>query len=71
MLHIHNIKASLSYTEQELQELLPGVDVVRMDTDTVSPAHSHEALLSRFRAMPIWSRAYSARSLSWLRLRSK
>ena len=42
------VGAGTQKIEQELQELLPGVDVVRMDTDTVSPAHSHEALLSRF-----------------------
>ena len=35
--------------EEELRELFPGVGIVRMDTDTVSRAGSHQALLSRFR----------------------
>ena len=36
--------------ESELKELFPGTDILRMDTDTVTPAGSHEALLDRFRA---------------------
>lgn len=35
--------------EQELLELFPEVGIIRMDTDTVSGAGSHEVLLSRFR----------------------
>lgn len=35
--------------QEELQELFPWAEVLRMDTDTVSAAHSHEALLERFR----------------------
>lgn len=35
--------------EQELGELFPGTEILRMDTDTVSPAGSHEVLLRRFR----------------------
>ena len=35
--------------EDQLQELLPGTEILRMDADTVSPAGSHEAILSRFR----------------------
>ncbi len=34
---------------QELSELFPGVEILRMDADTVAPAGSHELLLSRFR----------------------
>ncbi len=34
--------------QEELQEAFPGVEVLRMDTDTVSATQSHEALLSRF-----------------------
>jgi len=34
---------------EQLNELFPDVPVIRMDTDTVSPAHSHEKLLSDFR----------------------
>lgn len=35
--------------EQELSETFPNVPLIRMDTDTVSGAGSHEAILSRFR----------------------
>ena len=35
--------------EEELSALLPGAGVLRMDTDTVSAAGGHEALLRRFR----------------------
>lgn len=35
--------------QEELEELFPGTEVLRMDTDTVSAAHPHEELLSRFR----------------------
>ena len=35
--------------ESELKELFPDVEVLRMDTDTVTPAGSHEKLLDRFR----------------------
>lgn len=35
--------------QEELEERFPGVDVLRMDTDTVSAAHPHEEILERFR----------------------
>ena len=35
--------------QEELEDLFPGVEVLRMDTDTVSAAHPHEELLERFR----------------------
>ncbi len=35
--------------EEELRELYPFAQVLRMDTDTVSAAHPHEELLERFR----------------------
>ena len=35
--------------EEELHELFPGVEVLRMDTDTVTPVGSHEKLLDEFR----------------------
>ena len=35
--------------EEELQELFPGIRVLRMDTDTVAPAGSHERLFDQFR----------------------
>ncbi len=34
--------------EEELRELFPDQEVLRMDTDTVSAAHPHEELLQRF-----------------------
>lgn len=37
------------HLQEELEELFPGVEVLRMDTDTVSAAHPHEELLERFR----------------------
>lgn len=35
--------------EEELRDLFPWAEVLRMDTDTVSAAHPHEELLDRFR----------------------
>ena len=35
--------------QEELEELFPGTEILRMDTDTVSAAHPHEELLERFR----------------------
>jgi primosomal protein N' (replication factor Y) len=35
--------------QEELAELFPGVEILRMDTDTVTPLGSHDRLLSRFR----------------------
>lgn len=35
--------------QEELETLFPGVEVLRMDTDTVTATQSHEALLGRFR----------------------
>ncbi|NLF34832.1 MAG: primosomal protein N', partial [Clostridiales bacterium] len=34
--------------QEELEELFPGVEVLRMDADTITAARSHEAILSRF-----------------------
>ena len=39
--------------ETELHELFPDIEVMRMDTDTVTPAGSHDALFSRFREQNI------------------
>ena len=35
--------------QEELRELFPWAEVLRMDTDTISAAHPHEQLLDRFR----------------------
>jgi primosomal protein N' (replication factor Y) len=43
------VGAGTQKVEDELEALLPGVEIIRMDTDTVSPAHTHEEHLRRFR----------------------
>ena len=43
------IGAGTQKAEEELRTLFPGVEVLRMDADTVSAVHSHEALLEKFR----------------------
>ena len=35
--------------QEELEELLPGTDILRMDADTVTAAHSHQDILDQFR----------------------
>ena len=42
------IGAGTQKIEKELHELFPDTAVLRMDTDTVAPAGSHEVLLDRF-----------------------
>ena len=36
--------------QEELEELLPGTAILRMDADTVTAAHSHQDILDQFRA---------------------
>lgn len=43
------IGAGTQKIEEELREYFPDTPVIRMDTDTVSGAGSHEAILGRFR----------------------
>jgi len=43
------IGAGTQRVEAELKELFPEIDIIRMDTDTVSQLNSHDKLLSRFR----------------------
>lgn len=43
------IGAGTQLIEEELRQLFPGIEVLRMDTDTVREAGSHDALLDRFR----------------------
>ena len=43
------VGAGTQRVEEELRERFPGTAVLRMDADTVSAAHSHEALLEKFR----------------------
>ncbi|NLA87464.1 MAG: primosomal protein N' [Clostridiales bacterium] len=47
------IGAGTQKVEAELGERLPDVDVIRMDTDTVSRKHTHEEHLTRFREKKI------------------
>jgi len=35
--------------QEELEDLFPGTEILRMDTDTVTAAHPHEYFLDRFR----------------------
>ncbi|MGI5963084.1 MAG: primosomal protein N' [Lawsonibacter sp.] len=39
--------------QEEVEELFPRVEVMRMDTDTVSVTHPHEAFLERFRTKKV------------------
>ncbi len=34
--------------QDNLEELFPGLEILRMDADTVSPSHSHQAILDQF-----------------------
>ena len=43
------IGAGTQLIEEELKQLFPNAGVIRMDTDTVKAAGSHEALLEKFR----------------------
>ncbi len=44
------VGAGTQKVEEELSELFPGVEVLRMDTDTVAGAGGHDKLLERFRS---------------------
>jgi primosomal protein N' (replication factor Y) len=35
--------------QEELEDLFPGTEILRMDTDTISAAHPHQELLDKFR----------------------
>lgn len=43
-----HIGAGTQKVEKELSEIFPGVEVLRMDTDTISGKNPHEKILSRF-----------------------
>ena len=42
------IGAGTQRVEEELNEALPGLEILRMDADSISATHSHEKLLARF-----------------------
>ena len=41
--------AGTQKVQEEVQRLFPGVEVMRMDTDTISATHTHEKMLDKFR----------------------
>ena len=41
------------HVEEELHELFPGTEILRVDTDTVTPVGSHDILFERFRSEKI------------------
>ncbi|MGI6012827.1 MAG: replication restart helicase PriA [Oscillospiraceae bacterium] len=45
---LRHVGTGTQQVETELEALFPGITLLRMDTDTVAPAGSHDALLSRF-----------------------
>jgi len=47
------IGAGTQKVETELKEIFPDTGILRMDTDTVSPAHSHDRILTDFRKRKI------------------
>ena len=47
--HLRQIGCGTQRVEEQLQNLLPGVGVLRMDADTVSAVNTHEKLFRRFR----------------------
>ena len=46
--HLKQIGFGTQKVQEQLEQLLPGVGVLRMDADTVSAVNTHEKLLARF-----------------------
>lgn len=46
---LNRVGAGTQLVEEELKELFPETEIMRMDTDSVSPAGSHEQLFEKFR----------------------
>lgn len=46
--HMKTVGSGTQKIEQELEQLFPGVEILRMDADTVSASNSHDVMLSRF-----------------------
>ena len=46
--HMKTIGIGTQKVQQELEQMFPGVEILRMDADTVTAANSHDVLLSRF-----------------------
>lgn len=47
------VGAGTQRAEEELKALFPSVEILRMDTDTVTASNNHEAILDRFRKKKI------------------
>ncbi|MCL2563310.1 MAG: primosomal protein N' [Oscillospiraceae bacterium] len=45
---LKHVGAGTQRVQEELQELFPGQEIIRMDTDTITPGQTHDALLKRF-----------------------
>ncbi len=45
--------AGTQMVQEEVEQLFPGVEVMRMDTDTISATHTHEKMLEKFRRQNI------------------
>ncbi|MCL2367863.1 MAG: primosomal protein N' [Oscillospiraceae bacterium] len=45
---LKHVGAGTQKVQEELQELFPETQILRMDTDTVTPSQSHDALFNRF-----------------------
>jgi primosomal protein N' (replication factor Y) len=48
--HLHQIGTGTQRVEDELNEVFPDADVLRMDRDTTREKHGHHTILSQFRA---------------------
>lgn len=46
--HLKTVGTGTQKIQQELEQLFPGTEILRMDADTVSAVNSHDVLLSRF-----------------------
>lgn len=47
--HLKPVGIGTQKVQEQLEQLLPGISVLRMDADTVSAVNTHEKLLKRFR----------------------
>ncbi len=46
--HLKTVGTGTQKIQQELEQLFPGTEILRMDADTVSAVNSHDVLLSKF-----------------------
>lgn len=47
--HLKTVGIGTQKIQQELEAMFPGIEILRMDADTVTATNSHDAILSRFR----------------------